>query len=703
MRLEIQGLRCVAVVYVLLYHLWDNHFPVGYLGVDVFFVISGYLMCTIVGKSSPLDLQKTISFFFRRFKRLVPTYLFIIISVVIAGLYLLAPVEYQTLATDGLYSATFVSNYLGLGQRGYFDLYGEYRLLKHSWSLSCEVQFYLCVPLFFLVFERLDRKDGRWKIGLLGVISLISFLIQTLADRSTGHTTLQARLWQFLAGFLGSFAHDSRLFDFDRLGQKPCIEEGAEDKNSQQSFQFSSRLHFLINSFLLTSLLVVLTFDFTGIDPINRLLITVITFAIVVKPTGSLLLQLEPLVKLGDISYSVYLIHWPVFTFHRYWFAEFYSHRGQHASFVVGAQLVFTSIVLGYVVEIGYKNVALRLTNWLRLISTIFTCYLVIAGGIICLFICSPIYSYESAMSLDAQLSTEAKILRLYESRDTNSIVSKSDLADLNMEIYVYSRQFYACSNQTARIPTRYPADLSFMTSFCHLKGSGSKNVVIIGNSHGRELLHGFRHHFTDAYDHLTLFVRDYCMPFLSNFAEEHMSTTCHKHVNQLIPILTNWKTPIDLIVVGMEYFDFLDPPLLSNHSNDEYFTEMQRFYDQLNEIARETVFVPNVHIDWFTEPFASILQKELHFTRDLSYFQQTQQQQQSYLKNVQKRVDLVDCSKCVKVNWSRAWCSNGDCKAIDRRNLAYFRDAKHINSYGSLVYGKLLRNAYDKQKSSFS
>jgi peptidoglycan/LPS O-acetylase OafA/YrhL len=122
MRLEIQGLRALAVTAVLLFHLWDEVVPLGYLGVDVFFVISGFLMCSILSRQSPIDLSTTRNFYFRRIKRIVPLYLFVIACVLVAGMFLVAPVEFPNLVTDGIIASTFTSNFMNIHFSDYFDL-----------------------------------------------------------------------------------------------------------------------------------------------------------------------------------------------------------------------------------------------------------------------------------------------------------------------------------------------------------------------------------------------------------------------------------------------------------------------------------------------------------------------------------------------------------------------------------------------------
>src|SRR4051794_26844165 len=107
MREDVQSLRAVAVTFVLAFHLWDLKFASGYFGVDIFFIISGYIMCMLLSKASPINFGKILDFYFRRVKRIVPLYLFVIASVLALSLFLLAPSEYHLLISEAWTSAVF--------------------------------------------------------------------------------------------------------------------------------------------------------------------------------------------------------------------------------------------------------------------------------------------------------------------------------------------------------------------------------------------------------------------------------------------------------------------------------------------------------------------------------------------------------------------------------------------------------------------
>jgi hypothetical protein len=187
-------------------------------------------------------------------------------------------------------------------------------------------------------------------------------------------------------------------------------------------------------------------------------------------------------------------------------------------------------------------------------------------------------------------------------------------------------------------------------------------------------------------------------MPFLSQHADENLYWVelCHRYETEVIKILEQWHEPVDIIFVAVEYFNFYDPPI--SEEDDEYLIAMQRFYDSLNKIARDVVFIPGVHIDWGAEPFSQILQKNVNFQLDYRTFQKTAQEHANYLPNVQKRISsMLKCEKCLKVDWSKAWCFGDVCHALDDKHITYFRDTKHISAYGSLVYGRMLRELYNQ------
>ncbi|KAI6190405.1 O-antigen acetylase [Aphelenchoides bicaudatus] len=192
-RLDIQGLRAISVLFVLLFHLWRREFPCGHLGVDIFFCISGYLMFSVLFKLGLINLSKIFEFYFRRLRRIVPTYLFVIFVVLILIYSLLPPTEFKDVVTNAIPSLFFVSNIFKIQRDSYFDLRSQYRFFLHTWSLSCELQFYSIAPLLFLVIKLGSKAKPMIGGFIICLFLLGSFLYQTLY--SSEHTDLVGRLW----------------------------------------------------------------------------------------------------------------------------------------------------------------------------------------------------------------------------------------------------------------------------------------------------------------------------------------------------------------------------------------------------------------------------------------------------------------------------------------------------------------------------
>ena len=154
-RRDINGLRAWAVVAVVLYHFMVPGISGGYAGVDVFFVISGYLMCGIIYKGVKQKKFSIGGFYLARARRIFPALIFLCISCLVFGWFLLMPEEYQLLGKHVRESLTFTSNLKYLKESGYFDIAAQEKWLLHTWSLSVEWQFYLIFPLFIVGAARL--------------------------------------------------------------------------------------------------------------------------------------------------------------------------------------------------------------------------------------------------------------------------------------------------------------------------------------------------------------------------------------------------------------------------------------------------------------------------------------------------------------------------------------------------------------------
>jgi peptidoglycan/LPS O-acetylase OafA/YrhL len=212
------------------------------------------------------------------------------------------------------------------------------------------MQFYVIVPFLFYSFEWLDKREKYWKFMLMASIGLGSFALQTYLDGDFSHMLLPCRLWQFMCGFLAFYLHETGVICTDR-----CIK--LKDSDNKTTRKEGSNLEYnilnlikclvLINwlkwAFLesiktkfIYALIGMLCLDvpYNFLGQLQRLGVVLLSMLIMAQKTPTWLLTLKPLVALGDCSYSVYLVHWPLFTLHRYWYPEIYTNMHNYPTFI---------------------------------------------------------------------------------------------------------------------------------------------------------------------------------------------------------------------------------------------------------------------------------------------------------------------------------------------------------------------------------
>ena len=162
-RPEIDGLRSVAVMPVILFHAGILLFRGGYVGVDVFFVISGYLITTIIRDDIAKDDFSILKFYERRARRILPSLILIVLFCLFVSLFVLDPFAYKELSQSTVAVSTFCSNFYFYLKTGYFDIDSDLKPLLHTWSLAVEEQFYIVYPilLFLLYRAKIKRAFGE--------------------------------------------------------------------------------------------------------------------------------------------------------------------------------------------------------------------------------------------------------------------------------------------------------------------------------------------------------------------------------------------------------------------------------------------------------------------------------------------------------------------------------------------------------------
>ncbi|MGA7804410.1 acyltransferase family protein [Bradyrhizobium sp.] len=199
-RADIDGVRATAVIAVVLYHAFPALIPGGFIGVDVFFVISGYLITDIItgGLDSP-GAFGFAGFYARRIRRIFPALIVVLSAALAAGVWIFLPAELISLAKNAIASALFCANLMLLSETGYFDLDANLKPLLHLWSLGIEEQFYLAWPL------ALWLTPQRWRRAMIVIVLLGSFALNVALVRTYPQATFYlplTRAWELLAGAL---------------------------------------------------------------------------------------------------------------------------------------------------------------------------------------------------------------------------------------------------------------------------------------------------------------------------------------------------------------------------------------------------------------------------------------------------------------------------------------------------------------------
>lgn len=319
-RYDINGLRAYAVILVILYHFGIPGFGAGFLGVDIFFVISGFLMTSIVVKSIENGNFSIIGFYLSRGIRIVPALISVSVVLLILGWFFLLPLDYRALAKHVFSSINFFSNIIYWKESGYFDTASHNKALLHTWSLSVEWQFYLIFPIIVTLLYKI-KPSRNFLFLCMGVGAFISFVLSTIVAHtasSAGFYLLPTRAWELLIGG----------FIFFIPNEKISYKKGIE-----------------IFGFILIVVSCYLFSSSTIWPSYNALLPVLGTFCILLSNQQNSIFTRGIFFQwFGNTSYSIYLWHWPIVFF------LYYFYKNDDYTYAVSG--LFLSVILGW---LSYK------------------------------------------------------------------------------------------------------------------------------------------------------------------------------------------------------------------------------------------------------------------------------------------------------------------------------------------------------------
>lgn len=356
---SIDSLRALAVLAVIIYHIDVNYLPGGFLGVDLFFVLSGYLISSLIIKEyKKMGTLNLYNFYMRRARRLLPAVYFMI-TVCLVFMVLFNGVLLRKSHLDAVFGYIYSSNWWYIFHKlNYFDSFGAQSPFKHLWSLAIEEQFYMFFPLIFLIFNRRKKEEGKGPalnknflyivLGLILISLITHILLFDINNINRIYFGTDTRAFSLLVGVVGAL-----LYPMDKL---------SNPTNSKENLAYS------VVSIISISILITIMFYTTEYNTwLYRggfLLVAVLGLIIIISSGKqhtfiSKALSFKPIVFIGKISYSLYLWHFPIIVL-----TTPVSEIGNPNLFYVTLRIILTFIVatLSYLVvetpirKLGFVN-----------------------------------------------------------------------------------------------------------------------------------------------------------------------------------------------------------------------------------------------------------------------------------------------------------------------------------------------------------
>lgn len=317
-RADIDGLRTVAVLSVFLFHIDSSWVPGGYTGVDIFFVISGFLITRIIGREIEFDRFSLRWFYVRRIRRILPVFYVVTVVTMLAGAILLLPEDLHSLLSSIRHAVLFTGNIYFSKDKGYFDISADEKPMLHIWSLSIEEQYYFVWPMLLLLFYAVGHGLFRQRKRLGQPVTLVMtfFLIvvgfvftqNALVANSAStklYFILQTRFSELMVGSLIAlvpfYRYKLALRVMGYVGGL-LIVLGLTTLNKDSTFPGYNALFPTIGAALLI---------YSGQDAADQ------------RTPLHKLLGIRLLATVGLLSYSIYLWHWPILAYMRYVYGSY--------------------------------------------------------------------------------------------------------------------------------------------------------------------------------------------------------------------------------------------------------------------------------------------------------------------------------------------------------------------------------------------
>ncbi len=441
-RSDIQGLRAIAVLAVLLFHINNGWLPGGYLGVDIFFVISGYLITANIVRDIELQRFSFLTFFRRRASRLFPAGGITIIMTLVVGYFTLSPDQIMDLAGSAIAAIGLHSNIYYWSSVGYFDLDASLKPLLHTWSLGVEQQFYIFWPIALVVCSSMSRKILPIFVALVGVASFVCAQILVTDHHSLVFYWMPFRIFEFSLGAMLAF-----------------LAQGSARRLPNEALAGWAGVAAIFASVAFLEKHVPMP-SFWSLLPCAGAAAVIYGGR---HPALQAFLGCAPMVFIGRISYSLYLVHWPIILL---------SPTGTNpVVLIVGSAIA--AILLYFLVEQPFDtgNARRQVPRLIGLRTSGVVCAGLAVAGV---SLSSYAFATQGRLWRPAPFGPLPTAVEMWEERKTSVNIPRCFIAEEN-------------------------GFDSFDKAFCLEKQNGKKNVLVVGDSFAADLYAALRQAYPSA------------------------------------------------------------------------------------------------------------------------------------------------------------------------------------------------------------
>ncbi len=637
-RREIDGLRALAVLPVILFHAGISLFSGGFVGVDVFFVISGYLITSIIVSEKEVGTFSLLKFYERRVRRILPSLYVVMAACIPLAWVWMQPNDMKDFSLSLVAVPTFSSNILfWRDQLGYSPDAAQLKPLLHTWSLAVEEQYYLLFPLFLMLTWRAGK---RRLIGMLSGIALISLAVAQWGAYNKPVATfllLPTRAWELAIGALLAFYLRDRQQDATPFQVQQALSGGG----------------------MLLILYSVFTFNKSTPFPSLYALVPTIGAALLImyatpRTFVGAMLSSRALVGIGLVSYSAYLWHQPLFAFARH--IKFTS----EPSAKVMLLLSVLSVVLAY---FSWRFVEMPARNF-RVLGRKAVFLSVSAGT--AFFIAFGVVGYLTDGFIDRYSPVEQELLASIDHDNVNRIMKAQGLS----KCYLFDRPISDLFDKTCLDPD-----------------TEKRRVVIFGDSHAAHLSSGVRYYFGRGGYRVDQWTMPGCSMFLLSEKNGNVGA-CRDLYNKLIEQVVPTLKSSDILIISLNW-SFgstvaTDAELLSSWK--EGLSRIQN--------TPATIVVVGASPSFARAPQAQAIRKNIALQEEI--YLETSNDLGSLNRNIE---GVANGLGFIFVNPLRVMCKAENIKlCLVKTNGSYFYlDHGHLSESGSSFLIREIWNVYGK------